>query len=63
MPAEPKYMTVAAYAERLSVSPRTIFRLIVAGLPSIRVGGSRRIACDRADAWLLRNNERRSVLR
>lgn len=62
MPAEPKYMTVTAYAERLSVSPRTIYRLIASGLPSIRVGGSRRIARDRADAWLSRNNERLSAV-
>jgi excisionase family DNA binding protein len=58
MPAESPYMTVAAYAERLSVSPRTIFRLIAVGLPSIRVGGSRRVVRDRADAWLARRTAR-----
>jgi excisionase family DNA binding protein len=60
MPESP-YMTVTAYAERLSVSPRTIYRLIASGLPSMKVGGSRRVLREQADAWLERRNERGSV--
>ena len=43
MHAEPQYLTVDEFAVRLRVSKRTIFRLIAAGLPSILVGGSRRV--------------------
>lgn len=57
------YMTVRAFAAHVGVSARTIFRLIALGLPSILVGGSRRVPREKATAWLGRRTPRRQTAR
>lgn len=46
------YDTVEEYASRLQVSRGTVFAWIRVGLPSFRVGRTRRIVRDKADTWL-----------
>lgn len=46
------YATVEEYAERLKVSRGTVFGWISNGLPSFRIGRTRRIVIEKADRWL-----------
>jgi excisionase family DNA binding protein len=46
------YDTVAEFGVRLQVSRGTVFAWIRAGLPSFRVGRTRRIIRQKADLWL-----------
>ena len=47
------YMDSATVAEYLSVHPMTISKWVRAGIiPSVKIGGSRRIPKDRLDAFL-----------
>jgi excisionase family DNA binding protein len=55
----PDYMTVSAFAAYVAVSPRTIYRLIAVGLPTVVVGRSRRVPREPAIAWLGRRTPRR----
>ena len=58
MPPSPDYMAVSEFARYVSVSSRTIYRLIRQGLPSVLVGRSRRVPRGAAIAWLGRNTPR-----
>lgn len=51
-PAEPKWMTVAQYAESRALHPETVRRYIHAGMPSMRAGKGFRVNVAQADAWL-----------
>lgn len=53
-PARPPnlYATVDEYAARLQVGRGTVFAWVRAGLPSFKVGRTRRIVVDKADRWL-----------
>ncbi len=46
------YATVDEYAERLKVSKGTVFSWVRSGLPSFRIGRTRRIVIEKADRWL-----------
>jgi excisionase family DNA binding protein len=46
------YATVDEYAERLQVSRGTVFAWVREGMPSFKVGRTRRIVIERADRWL-----------
>lgn len=46
------YATVDEYAERLKVSKGTVFAWVRSGLPSFRIGRTRRIVIEKADRWL-----------
>ena len=46
------YATVDEYADRLKVSRGTVFGWVKGGLPSFRIGRTRRIVIERADRWL-----------
>jgi len=46
------YATVEEYADRLKVSRGTVFAWVRGGLPSFRIGRTRRIVIERADRWL-----------
>lgn len=46
------YATVDEYAERLKVSKGTVFNWVRLGLPSFRIGQTRRIVIEKADRWL-----------
>ena len=59
MPHPPEFLTVLQFAAYLRVSPRTIYRLITAGLPSVLVGRSRRVPREQAIAWLGRQTSLR----
>jgi excisionase family DNA binding protein len=59
MPPESDYLSIREFAAYLSVSGRTIYRLIAAGLPSVKVGRSRRVPREHAIAWLERSTPRR----
>lgn len=47
------FETPAECAERLRISRRQVFYLIQAGMPSRKVGSSRRLVAEEVDAWLL----------
>lgn len=49
---EPKWMTVAQYAESRALHPETVRRYIHAGMPSMRAGKGFRVNVAQADAWL-----------
>ncbi len=49
---EPIYLRVRAYAERVTMSERTVWTFVRKGLPCIGVGRSRRVDVKAADAWL-----------
>lgn len=54
-PAAPEpnlYATVDEYADRIKVSRGTVFGWVKGGLPSFRIGRTRRIVIERADRWL-----------
>jgi hypothetical protein len=53
------FMRVRAFAERVQLSERTLWKMVSRGLPTIGVGRSRRVDVERADAWL--RNERTAV--
>ena len=46
------YATVEEYADRIKVSRGTVFGWVKGGLPSFRIGRTRRIVIERADRWL-----------
>lgn len=46
------YATVDEYANRIKVSRGTVFGWIAGGLPSFRIGRTRRIVIEKADRWL-----------
>lgn len=46
------YATVDEYADRLKVSKGTVFSWVRSGLPSFRIGRTRRIVIEKADRWL-----------
>lgn len=46
------YATIDEYAERLKVSRGTVFSWVRGGLPSFRIGRTRRIVIEKADRWL-----------
>jgi excisionase family DNA binding protein len=45
--------TIDQFADRWSLSRASVYRLLNDGLPSIKVGRSRRLLSAAADAWLL----------
>jgi excisionase family DNA binding protein len=48
-------LTVPEVAERLRVSPTRVWRLIAEdGLPSVKVGGSRRVSVDQLNGYIAR---------
>jgi hypothetical protein len=49
--ASAAYLTVAAYSERASLSERTVWKYITAGLPTVGTGRGRRVDVERADEW------------
>ena len=59
----PDFMTVREFARYLSVSRRTIYRLIRKGLPSVLIGRSRRVPREYAIAWLSRRTPPRRARR
>lgn len=46
------YATVDEYADRIKVSRGTVFGWVKGGLPSFRIGRTRRIVIEKADRWL-----------
>ena len=52
IPTPNLYATVDEYADRLKVSRGTVFGWINSGLPSFRIGRTRRIVIEKADRWL-----------
>lgn len=52
IPTPNLYATVDEYADRLKVSRGTVFGWIKGGLPSFRIGRTRRIVIEKADRWL-----------
>ncbi len=52
LPTPNLYATVDEYADRLKVSRGTVFSWITGGLPSFRIGRTRRIVIEKADRWL-----------
>jgi excisionase family DNA binding protein len=46
------YATVDEYADRLKVSRGTVFGWVKGGLPSFRIGRTRRVVIEKADRWL-----------
>jgi excisionase family DNA binding protein len=46
------YATVDEYADRLHVGRGTVFAWVRDGLPSFKVGRTRRIIVEKADRWL-----------
>jgi excisionase family DNA binding protein len=48
-------LTIPEVAERLRISRTCVFRLIAeAGLPSVKVGGSRRVSVDQLNGYIER---------
>lgn len=48
-----RFLTLDQVAERFQLSRRTIERLVAADImPSVRVGGSRRVSADELDQWI-----------
>lgn len=47
-----KYVTAAELAERWAVTPQHIYNLVGRGLPSVKIGRSRRFDPEVADAWV-----------
>lgn len=45
------HLTVVAYAKRSSLSERTIWKYVGAGLPTLGTGRGRRVDVERADDW------------
>ena len=46
------YLTVTQLCAKLHLSRATIYRLLAKGLPSVKVGGSRRFSWSMFEAWL-----------
>ena len=58
-PGEPPLATGAEFDARFRVSSATRSRLVAAGMPSLRVGSSRRYSLETCKEWLeLRSKER-----
>jgi excisionase family DNA binding protein len=48
-----RFLTLDQVAERFQISRRTVERLVAAAsMPSVRVGGSRRVPADELDEWI-----------
>jgi excisionase family DNA binding protein len=54
------YMTIPEYADHLKVSERKVNYLVKQGLPSIKLGKTRRIRWQEADAWCLLQTDKAS---
>jgi excisionase family DNA binding protein len=51
--AQRRFLTLDLVAEQFQVSGRTVERLVAAEImPSVRVGGSRRVPADELDEWI-----------
>lgn len=51
-PTTPRLVSAAELAEHYGVSRATVYNLLDRGLPSIKIGRSRRFRLDATDAWL-----------
>jgi excisionase family DNA binding protein len=57
--AQSRFLTLDQVGERFQLSRRTIERLVATEiLPSVRIGGSRRVSVDKLDEWI---NQRTTV--
>src|SRR5580658_2245481 len=58
VPDAAPYLTIQAYADRLSISKRTCRSLLDEGMPSVGSGRGRRIDVQRADDWMRTRRDR-----